>query len=121
MQRFSSSLLLVVILLTFVGEAVASVSLECDMPHMTNSASHTQQHAMQSEHTHTDIMQMDCCDEQPSNNDCHCPINGCGGSSILDFYAVFDAFALPTEKVSQLNFEMSLPPTSTLFRPPMFA
>lgn len=106
-------------LLTFVGQAIASVSVECEMPHMGASASHAEHHAMQSEHT--DTMQMDCCDEEPSNNDCHCPINGCGGSSILTYYAIFNALALPTEKVTQLNFGVALPPASTLFRPPMFA
>lgn len=108
-------------LLTFVGQAVASVSVECEMPHMGASASHAEHHAMQSEHNHTGTMQMDCCDEEPSNNDCHCPINGCGGSSILTYYAIFNAFALPTEKVTQLNLGVALPPASTLFRPPMFA
>ncbi|XQF89397.1 hypothetical protein ACOBV8_10290 [Pseudoalteromonas espejiana] len=62
MQRFNSSFLLVVMLLTFVGQAVASVSVECEMPHMGASASHAEHHAMPSEHT--DTMQMDCCDEE---------------------------------------------------------
>ncbi|ATC83644.1 MULTISPECIES: hypothetical protein [Pseudoalteromonas] len=121
MQRFYSNLLVVVMLLTFVGQAVASVNQQCEMPHMSLSAKHAT-HVMSESKLHTGMMEMDCCsDEADVQNDCHCPINGCGSSSILTSPALFTAFSLSSEKVTQLNSGISSPPSNTLYRPPMFA
>ncbi len=66
MQRIYCILLTLTLLLTFVGQAVASVSMVCDMPH-TNMATHaSMQHSemAMSDDADTTTMSMDCCSEQ---------------------------------------------------------
>lgn len=58
MTRLSGYLLIAMMLLTFVGQSVASVAMVCDMPHASMQMDH---HANMS--ADSDMSDMDCCHE----------------------------------------------------------
>ncbi|WP_348708477.1 hypothetical protein [uncultured Pseudoalteromonas sp.] len=74
MTRLSSYLLIAMMLLTFVGQSVASVAMVCDMPHGSMQMDH---HAnMNADSDMSDMSDMDCCHEDAmDNSDCACPFN----------------------------------------------
>ncbi|MEL0646486.1 hypothetical protein V6248_03555 [Pseudoalteromonas agarivorans] len=128
MQRFYSSLLIITLLLTFVGQAVVSVAMVCEMPHkdaktfahvkMTMSQSDAQMH----ENMSHNMMQMDCCDnENTSKNECKCPINGCATNSMLNVESLFSITLLESEKVNLSVSSTQITIPRSLYRPPMFA
>lgn len=128
LQRFHSSLLIVTLLLTFVGQAVASVAMVCEMPHDSSKTfAHSKMDMSQSdfkmhENMSHQMMPMDCCDnENTSKNECKCPINGCATNSMFNVESLFSITLLESEKVN-----LSVPSTQitiprSLYRPPMFA
>lgn len=133
LQRFYSSLLIIALLLTFVGQAVASVTMVCEMPHMRAQAADTihtpivslnndvTAHSMSHSMVHS-MMKMDCCDDESTpQNDCSCPINGCTASSVLSVDSLFSATLFESEKVNTriYNTEVNIP--RSLYRPPMSA
>ena len=66
MTRLSSYLLIAMMLLTFVGQSVASVAMVCDMPHASMQMDH---HANMN--ADSDMSDMDCCHEDVmDNSDC---------------------------------------------------
>ncbi len=129
LQRFYSSLLMITLLLTFVGQAVASVDMVCEMPHMpTKTAMHAQMPMTQSSDTTAvasmseNMMQMDCCDDESTpQNDCKCPISGCAANSMLNVDTLFSVTVLESEKVNISVFTTQINIPRSLYRPPMSA
>lgn len=129
LQRFYSSLLMITLLLTFVGQAVASVAMVCEMPHMpTKTAMHAQMPMTQSSDTTAvasmseNMMQMDCCDDESTpQNDCKCPISGCAANSMLNVDTLFRVILLESEKVNISVFTTQINIPRSLYRPPMSA
>jgi len=77
MTRLSSYLLIAMMLLTFVGQSVASVAMVCDMPNASMQMDH---HANMN--ADSDMSDMDCCHEDAmDNSDCACPFNACTAHS----------------------------------------
>lgn len=129
LQRFYSSLLMITLLLTFVGQAVASVAMVCEMPHMpTKTAMHAQMPMTHSSDTTAvasmseNMMQMDCCDDESTpQNDCKCPISGCAANSMLNVDTLFSVTLLESEKVNISVFTTQINIPRSLYRPPMSA
>ncbi len=129
LQRFYSSLLMITLLLTFVGQAVASVAMVCEMPHLpTKTATHAQMPMTQSSDTTAvasmseNMMQMDCCDDESTpQNDCKCPISGCAANSMLNVDTLFSVTLLESEKVNISVFTTQINIPRSLYRPPMSA
>ena len=129
LQRFYASLLMITLLLTFVGQAVASVAMVCEMPHMpTKTAMHAQMPMAQSSDATAaagmsdNMMQMDCCDDERSpQNDCQCPMSGCAANSMLNVDTLFSVTLLESEKVNIRVFTTQINIPRSLYRPPMSA
>ncbi|MBD55993.1 hypothetical protein [Pseudoalteromonas sp. Ps84H-4] len=117
MTRLSSYLLIAMMLLTFVGQSVASVAMVCDMPHASMQMDH---HATMS--ADSDMSDMDCCHEDVMDtSDCACPFNACTAHSLLPLNDLVVKSIKQSEKVtvlgaSQLSFRIS-----SLYRPPITA
>ena len=122
MQRIYCILLTLTLLLTFVGQAVASVSMVCDMPH-TNMATHaSMQHSKMamSDDADTTTMSMDCCSEQSTlTQDCSCPMSACSSHSALHVNSLFIASKLSSEKVQHAVVQHQANFARPLYRPPM--
>ena len=126
LQRFYSSLLMITLLLTFVGQAVASVAMVCEMPMKT--ATHAQMPMTHSSDATAvasmseNMMQMDCCDDESTpQNDCKCPISGCAANSMLNVDTLFSVTLLESEKVNISVFTTQINIPRSLYRPPMSA
>lgn len=122
MQRIYCILLTLTLLLTFVGQAVASVSMVCNMPH-TNMATHaSMQHSemAMSDEADTTTMSMDCCSEQSTlTQDCSCPMSACSSHSALHVNSLFIASKLSSEKVQHAVVQHQANFARSLYRPPM--
>ncbi|NMM41853.1 hypothetical protein [Pseudoalteromonas arctica] len=122
MQRIYISLLTVVLLFTLVGQAVASVTMGCDMPHMNQS--HTTM--VDSSDIHhgmsAGMMNMDCCDDDvTANQECGCPISACSTHLMLSMNSLFTAALLSADKVQLYTPQDQQYIASSLYRPPMSA
>ncbi|MBB1418905.1 hypothetical protein H5200_09065 [Pseudoalteromonas sp. SG43-7] len=120
MQRIYISLFTVVLLLTLVGQAVASVTMSCDMPHMS------QPHATMADSSdmHHDMsagmMNMDCCDDDASaNQECGCPMSACSTHSMLNMSVLVTVILTTSEKVQLYIPQNQHRIASSLYRPPM--
>jgi len=122
LQRIYCILLTLTLLLTFVGQAVASVSMVCYMPH-TNMATHaSMQHSKMamSDDADTTTLSMDCCSEQSTlTQDCSCPMSACSSHSALHVNSLFIASKLPSEKVQHAVIQHQVNFARSLYRPPM--
>ncbi|WP_331459203.1 hypothetical protein [Pseudoalteromonas sp. NSLLW24] len=120
---------MITLLLTFVGQAVASVAMVCEMPHMpTKTATHAQMPMIQSSDVTAvvsmseNMMQMDCCDDESTpQNDCKCPMSGCAANSMLNVDTLFSVTLLESEKVNVRVFTTQINIPRSLYRPPMSA
>ncbi|MGE6462914.1 hypothetical protein ACQKC7_14160 [Pseudoalteromonas tetraodonis] len=122
MQRIYCILLTLTLLLTFVGQAVASVSMVCDMPHMNMATHASMQHTQMamSDDAHTSMMGMDCCsDENAVAQDCSCSMSACNSHSALHVNSLFIASKLPSEKVHLAVMQRQPNFARSLYRPPM--
>ena len=122
MQRIYCILLTLTLLLTFVGQAVASVSMVCDMPHMNMATHASMQHSdmAMSNDADTTTMSMDCCSEQGTlTQDCSCPMSACSSHSVLHVNSLFIASKLPSEKVQHAVIQHQVNFARSLYRPPM--
>ena len=119
LQRIQLSLLTIVLFLTLVGQAVASVTMSCEMPHM--SQSHSQQANIDEMHhdMSTAMMNMDCCDDATNNQECGCPMSACSTHSMLSMSNLFTAVLLSAEKVQLYTPQDQHYIASSLYRPPM--
>ncbi|MDQ9093364.1 hypothetical protein RC083_17430 [Pseudoalteromonas haloplanktis] len=122
MQRIYLSLLTIVLLLTLVGQAVASVTMSCEMPHM----SHSHSSMMDNNDMHHDMsagmMNMDCCDDDTTaNQECGCPVSACSAHSMLSMDGLFTTLLSPSEKVQLHTPQNQHRIASSLYRPPMSA
>ncbi|WP_372762518.1 hypothetical protein [Pseudoalteromonas sp.] len=122
MQRIHIRLLTILLLLTFVGQAVASVAMNCAMPHMAPTHAHSHSDASMAHHTAA-MMDMDCCEDEtlPSKHECSCPVSACSAYSMLSIDAFFIASVVHSEKVLLPLPQNHHHLTSSLYRPPMFA
>ncbi|MGO3300607.1 MAG: hypothetical protein ACTILD_07885 [Pseudoalteromonas sp.] len=121
MQRIYLSLLTLCLLLTLVGQAVASVSMVCEMPHMShsqkNNNSENQHHTMSA-----GMMNIDCCDDDTIvKKECGCPASACNAHSILNIEASFLLALSASEKVQLYLPQHQHLITRSLYRPPMSA
>ncbi|WP_310737003.1 hypothetical protein [Pseudoalteromonas sp. SG43-5] len=120
---------MITLLLTFVGQAVASVAMVCEMPHLpTKTATHAQMPMTHSSDATAvasmseNMMQMDCCDDESTpQNDCKCPISGCAANSMLSVDTLFSVTLLESEKVNISVFTTQINIPRSLYRPPMSA
>ena len=119
MQHIYRSLLAFCLLLTLVGQAVASVSMSCEMPHMsqTQPAQGSDMHHDMSAGT----MNMDCCEGSGTNQECSCPVSACSTHSVLSADRLFTSVSLSPEKVRIYIPQSQAFIASSLYRPPMSA
>ena len=122
MQRIHQSLLAIVLLLTLVGQAVASVTMSCEMPHMSQH----QSQAVDTTDMHHDVsagmMNMDCCDDDATNNqECACPMSACSTHPMLSMGSLFIAVLQGTDKVQLYTPQNQIYIANSLYRPPMSA
>lgn len=117
MARLSSYLLIVMMLLTFVGQSVASVAMVCDMPHASMQMNH---HANMN--ADSDMSEMDCCHKDiMDNSDCACPFNACTAHSLLPLNSLVVSSIKQSEKVTVLGINQLSFHISSLYRPPITA
>ena len=117
MTRLSSYLLIAMMLLTFVGQLVASVAMVCDMPHASMQMDH---HANMN--ADSDMSDMDCCHEDAmDNSDCACPFNACTAHSLLPLNDLVVKLIKQSEKVTMLGASQLSFHVSSLYRPPITA
>ena len=117
MTRLSSYLLIAMMLLTFVGQSVASVAMVCDMPHASMQMDH---HANMN--ADSDMSDMDCCHEDAmDNSDCACPFNACTAHSLLPLNDLVVKSIKQSEKVTVLGANQLSFHVSSLYRPPITA
>ncbi|MEH6395385.1 hypothetical protein [Pseudoalteromonas sp.] len=122
MQRIYLSLLTVVLLLTLVGQAVASVTMSCEMPHMSQSQSQPTDIDDMHHGMSAGMMNMDCCDDDATNNqECACPMSACSTHSMLSMGSLFTAVLLSAEKVQLYTPQNQIYIANSLYRPPMSA
>ena len=122
MQRIYLSLLTVVLLLTLVGQAVASVTMSCEMPHMSQSQSQSTDIDDMHHGMSAGMMNMDCCDDDATNNqECACPMSACSTHSMLCMNSLFTAVLLSAEKVQLYTPQNQIYIANSLYRPPMSA
>lgn len=122
MQRIYLSLLTLVLLLTFVGQAVASVSMSCEMPHMSQTHSQETDTDDMRHNMSAGMMDMDCCDDDAtSTQECACPMSACSTHSMLSMSNLFTVTLLSTEKVQLYTPQNQHYIASSLYRPPMSA
>jgi len=122
LQRIYCILLTLTLLLTFVGQAVASVSMVCDMPHTNMATNASMQHSemAMSDEADTTTMSMDCCSEQSTlTQDCSCPMSACSSHSALHVNSLFIASKLSSEKVQHAVVQHQANFARSLYRPPM--
>ncbi|MCQ8883510.1 hypothetical protein NQS96_17180 [Pseudoalteromonas shioyasakiensis] len=115
-----SSYLLIAMMLTFVGQSVASVAMVCDMPHGSMQMDH---HAnMNADSDMSDMSDMDCCHEDAmDNSDCACPFNACTAHSLLPLNDLVVKSIKQSEKVTVLGASQLSFHASSLYRPPITA
>lgn len=111
-------------LLTFLGQAVASVTMSCSHE-MTMDMSTMSHDNMADAISHTDMMLesdkqdssqdylMDCCQEQ-----CKCPMSGCVSLSLL-LDIRFNADIIAEQKISLLPLLHQSQVNASLYRPPI--
>lgn len=111
----------------FVGQAVASVSTVCEMPHMSNNPlqlsakmTHADMLNISDDATEHSSMKMDCCDTtHSSNKECSCPINACNVNSMLSVNTLMITSAPMSEKVYTTTLQHAFRFGHSLYRPPM--
>ncbi|KPH65195.1 hypothetical protein [Pseudoalteromonas porphyrae] len=122
MQRIYLSILTVVLLLTLVGQAVASVTMSCEMPHMNQTHSQVTDTSDMHHDIPAGMMNMDCCDDDATaNQECGCPMSACSTHSMLSMNALFSVTLTPPEKVQLYTPQNQHRIASSLYRPPMSA
>ena len=118
--------IIALMLVTFFGQALASVSMSCthemamemsmmDHDNMLDTASHASMMLASSEQ-YSDSTQsavMDCCQEQ-----CKCPMSGCISLSFL-FDTRFNAEIIAEQKIVQLPLIHQSQINTSLYRPPI--
>jgi len=121
-MKFTQNKILVILLMlvAFIGQAMASTTMSCVHESMDMSA---MQNDTMSEMTmnHADMMltndgesnKMDCCQEQ-----CQCPMSGCVSLSFL-IDTHFNSLAITEQKISQLPLIHQSQINSSLYRPPI--
>ena len=111
-------------LLTFLGQAVASVTMSCShemamdmstMSHdkMTDARSHTNMMLSSEKPDSSQDYLMDCCQEQ-----CKCPMSGCVSLSLL-LDIRFNADIIAEQKISLLALVHQSQINTSLYRPPI--
>jgi hypothetical protein len=117
-------IIIALMLLTFLGQAVASVSMSCshemtmdmatmDHDNMSDSKSHkTMMLESDKQNSNQDYL-MDCCQEQ-----CQCPMSGCVSLSFL-LDTRFNAGVIAEQKISQLSVVHKSQINASLYRPPI--
>lgn len=123
MQRIHSSLLIIAMLLTLVGQAVASVAMLCEMPHMSQAQHAATNVAIEKIHQQMSVsmMNMDCCDDAATEQECNCPINACSAYSMLSVDGLFSTPLIISEKIQLYPSQNQHHLVSSLYRPPMSA
>ncbi|MGO2350849.1 hypothetical protein [Pseudoalteromonas nigrifaciens] len=123
MQRIYSSLLIIAMLLTLVGQAVASVTMLCEMPHMSQTQHAATNVATEKVHQQMSVsmMNMDCCDDAATEQECNCPINACSAYSMLSVDGLFSTPLIISEKIQLYSSQNQHHLVSSLYRPPMSA
>lgn len=116
--------IIALILLTFLGQAVASVAMSCShqmamdmstMSHgnMDDAISHTNMMLESDKQDSSQGYLMDCCQEQ-----CKCPMSGCVSLSLLKDTR-FYAGVIAEQKISQLALVHQSQINTSLYRPPI--
>lgn len=111
-----------VLILAFLGQGFAAVSMSCEMS-LSEQSSHdmvmqeNMQHVVMSSHSMADMNQADdCCDI-----DCKCPEQACHSITLLNsqsvvFYTESSSEKIPSADVNQRQFT-----SQSLYRPPITA
>lgn len=120
LKLFGHSVVIVMMLLTFMGQALSSIT-PCDMSEhqimMSSSMNHdmaSMDHEMGSM-TH-DKMDMECCD-----TDCQCPTGACVSFVLLPMSGYLQHSNLDVERIQSPEQPLSSYQHKSLYRPPIFA
>jgi len=105
----------VLVLLTFVGQAVASTAVPChDMKSMDMSQTMMMNHSMDSADMASEsITALDCCQQ-----DCNCPM-GLSVSVTLTSLFFVNNLNISSQKIEQYTNLLLNQPLTSLYRPPI--
>ncbi|MFB1016177.1 MAG: hypothetical protein ACI93V_001170 [Alteromonadaceae bacterium] len=113
-------LVVVLVLLAFVGQAVASTTVPChDMKSMDMSEKMMMSHSMDSSpmasdaHNSENMVAADCCQQ-----DCNCPM-GLSLSATLPNSAFIDGRVISSQRIEQYTTLMLNDSLTSLYRPPI--
>lgn len=116
--------IIVLMLLTFFGQAIASVTMSCShemtmdmstMSHdnMADAISHTNMMLESDKQDSSQEYLMDCCQEQ-----CKCSMSGCVSLSLL-LHTRFNTGVIAEQKILQLALVHQSQINASLYRPPI--
>ena len=119
LKLFGHSLVIVMMLLTFMGQALSS-TVSCDMsehqmmrsPMNHNMSSMTHEIGVMAH----DKMDMECCD-----TDCQCPAGACVSFVILPMSSYLQHTNLDVERIQSPEHTLANYQHKSLYRPPIFA
>lgn len=120
MQRIHISFLTIILLLTLVGQAVASVTMSCEMPHSGHVHSSSEMSNVMHHTMPANMMDMDCCDDS-AKQECSCLVSACSAHSALGMDGLFISALSLSEKVQLYTLQNQPYIASSLYRPPMSA
>ena len=108
----------VLILLTFIGQAIASASVPChDMNNMkmTNTQMISMSHASMSDemNSNDNMSSLDCCQQ-----DCNCPV-GISASITLSTSLSIDSLVISEQKIEHYPHLLLAQSLTSLYRPPI--
>jgi len=111
-------LIVILVLLTFIGQAIASTAVPC---HQMNAMDMSSQqmammdHSMASDNQANEgMIKADCCQQ-----DCNCPL-GISASATLSTSLTIEYLAFSSQKIAQYSNLLSSQSLTSLYRPPIF-
>ncbi|NQZ07863.1 MAG: hypothetical protein HRT35_11940 [Algicola sp.] len=105
------SLMVVLMLLVFVGQATASAVMPCEMDAQTSIGS------MMMDHDMSDMASgdMNCCDQ-----DCSCPMGSCVSAVFINTPVLIEP-ELNSQKIVQYSTQGLIQTLTSLYRPPILS
>lgn len=126
--NFAKTLMVLLLCLTFVGQAMAATMMSYQMTNMNGMSTPAQAHDMtmmaHSAHqmsadpqlSDTDKSAQDCCAKN-----CHCFIGGCSAVATIPKVTVLEAIVSSSPRILPLHSRVYTQCSSSLFRPPILS
>jgi|GEM_PF-4458205 len=113
-------LAVVILLLAFIGQAVAAAKVPCQMNMQITPASYLMEMDSGAQLTHGD-MDASCQSGECDDCDliCTCPMNGCASMVLITNFTPSDAVKASSMQIASNDFSIQTPYPTTNYRPPI--